>query len=178
FFSVILKLFNNISSEFKLGKLADLLEFGGKLAIGFVMTIFIGVMSVEGVTGGIADGVALRTAKYSADLVPVVGKYFKDAVELVVGSGLLLKNALGIVAMFAIVAILMTPILKIIAMIFTFKISSALVEPLGEKQLADSLQDISKGLIYILVAVSSVGVMFFITIAIVIGTGNLSVMLR
>lgn len=178
FLSAVLRLFNNISQQFKLTKFAELLEFGGKLCIGLVLTIFIGVMSVEGVTGGVADGVTLRTAKYSADLIPVVGKYFKDAVELVASSGLLLKNALGIVTLLGIILIILAPIIKIIAMMFTFKISAALVEPLGEKDLAESLQDMSKGLLYIFAAVSSVAVMFFITTAIVIGTGNLSVMLR
>ncbi|RNC29267.1 MAG: Stage III sporulation protein AE [Candidatus Dichloromethanomonas elyunquensis] len=178
FFSIILKLFNNISEQFKLSKFASLLEFGGKLSIGIVLTVFIGIMSVQGVTGGVADGVALRTAKYSADLIPVVGKFFKDAVELVIGSGLLLKNALGLISLLAIVLIAFAPVIKIIAMMFTFKISAALIEPLGEKELADSLQDMSKGLLYIFASVASVGVMFFIAITIIVGAGNLSVMLR
>lgn len=178
FLSIVLKLFNNISSQFKLSKFASLLEFGGKLSIGIVLTVFIGIMSVQGVTGGVADGVTLRTAKYSADLIPVVGKFFKDAVELVVSSGLLLKNALGIVSLLAITFITLSPVIQIIAMMFTFKISAALVEPLGEKELADSLQDMSKGLLYIFVAVASVGIMFFMAITIVVGAGNLAVMLR
>jgi stage III sporulation protein AE len=63
-------------------------------------------------------------------------------------------------------------------MMFTFKISSALVEPLGEQELAESLQDMSKGLLFIFVAVASVGIMFFMAIAIIVGAGNLAVMLR
>lgn len=178
FLSVVLRLFNNISPHFKLSKFASLLEFGGKLTIGIVLTVFIGIMTIHGVTGGVADGVTLRTAKYSVDLIPVVGKFFKDAVEIVVGSGIVLKNAIGIVAMLAIVIITFAPTVKIIAMMFTFKIAAALVEPLGEKELADSLQDMSKGLLYIFAAVASVGVMFFLTITIIVGAGNLSVMLR
>lgn len=178
FFGVILRLFNNISPQFKLTRFADLLEFGGKLAIGIVLTVFIGVMSVQGVAGGVADGVTLRTAKYSVDLIPVVGKFFKDAVELVVSSGLLLKNALGIVAMLAIVLIITAPAIKIAAMMVTFKIAAALVEPLGEKELAQSLQDMSKGLLYIFATVASVAVMFFISVTIIIGAGNLAVMMR
>lgn len=178
FMSVVLKLFNNISPQFKLTKFASLLEFGGKLSIGIVLTVFIGIMTMQGVTGGVADGITLRTVKYSADLIPVVGKFFKDAVELVVSSGLLLKDALGIVSLLAIIFITLVPVIKIIAMMFTFKISAALVEPLGEKELADSLQDMSKGLLYIFVAVASVGIMFFMAITIIIGAGSLAIMLR
>nr|WP_174270335.1 stage III sporulation protein AE [Desulfosporosinus acidiphilus] len=178
FLAAVLKLFNQISKEFKLSKLAGLFEFVGKVSLGVVLTIFIGVMSVQGVTGGVADSVAFRTAKYSADLVPVVGKFFKDAVELVVTSGLLLKNAVGIIALLAIIIICLGPLIKLLTMILVFRISAALIEPLGEKGLADSLQDMSKSLIFILVTVASVGIMFFMTIAVVIGTGTLSVMLH
>lgn len=178
FLAAVLKLFNNISSEFKLSKLAGLFEFVGKISLGIILTIFIGVMAVQGVTGGVADGVALRTVKYSADLIPVVGKFFKDAVELVVTSGLLLKNALGIVAIIAIALICLGPIVKIVAMILVFRISSALIEPLGQKELADSLQDMSKSLIFIFASVASVAIMFFMTVAVVVGSGNLTVMLR
>lgn len=178
FLAAVLKLFNQISEQFKLGKLAGLFEFAGKLSLGVIMTVFIGVMTVQGVTGGVADSVVFRTAKYSADLVPVVGKFFKDAVELVITSGLLLKNAVGIVALLAIIVICLGPLIKILAMILVFRISAALIEPLGEKPLADSLQEMSKSLILILVSVASVGIMFFMAVAVVVGTGTFSVMLH
>ncbi|NLM20944.1 MAG: stage III sporulation protein AE [Peptococcaceae bacterium] len=178
FLSIVLQLFNNISDQFKLAKFSSLLDFAGKFCLGMVMTVFIGIMAVQGVAGGVADGVALRTAKYSADLIPVVGKYFKDAVELVVTSGLVLKSAVGLIALLAIVFITLAPIVKIIAMMLTFKLTAALVEALGEKKLSDSLQDMSKGLLYIFTAVASVGIMFFMAIAIIIGSGDLALMLR
>ena len=178
FLAAVLKLFNHISSEFKLSRLAGLLEFTGKLSLGIILTVFIGVMAVQGVTGGVADGVVLRTAKYSAVLIPVVGKFFKDAVELVVTSGLLLKNALGIVAIIALALICLGPVVKLVAMILVFKISSALIEPLGQKELADTLQEMSKSLIFIFASVASVAIMFFMAIAVVVGSGNLTVMLR
>ncbi|AET66701.1 stage III sporulation protein AE [Desulfosporosinus orientis DSM 765] len=178
FLASVLKLFNNISEQFKLSKLAGLFEFAGKLSLGVIMTVFIGVMTIQGVTGGVADSVVFRTAKYSADLIPVAGKFFKDAVELVITSGLLLKNAVGIVALLAIVMICLGPVIKILAMILTFRLSSALIEPIGEKPLADSLQDMSKSLIFILVTVISVAIMFFMAAAVVVGTGTFSVMLH
>lgn len=178
FLAAVLKLFNHISEQFKLSKLVGLFEFAGKLSLGVIMTVFIGVMTIQGVTGGVADSVVFRTAKYSADLVPVAGKFFKDAVELVITSGLLLKNAVGIITLLAIIVICLGPVLKILAMIFIFRISAALIEPLGEKALANSLQDMSKSLINILVTVASVGIMFFLTVAVVVGTGTFSVMLH
>ena len=178
FLAAILKLFNHITEQFKLSKLAGLFEFVGKLSLGLTLTVFIGVMAVQGVTGGVADSVVFRTAKYSADLIPVVGKFFKDAVELVITSGLLLKNAVGIIALLALVVICLGPLVKLLTMILVFRISAALIEPLGEKALADTLQDMSKSFIFILVTVASVAIMFFMTVAVVVGTGTFSAMLN
>ncbi|MHB1653781.1 MAG: stage III sporulation protein AE [Desulfitobacteriaceae bacterium] len=178
FLGAVLRIFNQISDQFKLTKLAGLFEFTGKVSLGLVMTSFVALMTLQGVTGGVADGVVLRTAKYSVDLIPVVGKFFKDSVELVITSGLLLRNALGVIAILALILICLGPLIKILALLFVFRISAALIEPIGERSLADSLQDMSKSLVYIFGAVASVGLMFFITIVVVVSTGNLSVMLR
>lgn len=91
---------------------------------------------------------------------------------------MLLKNSLGIIGILAIALLCIGPVVRIAAMIFVFKISAALVEPLGLKELSDSLQDISKSLVYIFASVASVAIMFFISIAVVVGAGDLSVMLR
>ena len=178
FLAVGLKLFNSISQQFKVDKLAEILEKMGKIGIGLVMTVFLGVMSIQGVSGGVADGVGMRTAKYSVDLIPVVGKYFKDAVELVVNSSVLLKNALGIVVLVVLVFITLIPVLKIAAMSLTFYLAAALVEPIGEKELSGALQDMGKGLQYIFATVAAVGLMFFLAVVIVTGVGNFSAMLQ
>ncbi|CAA7602136.1 stage III sporulation protein AE [Acididesulfobacillus acetoxydans] len=178
FLAAVLRLFNQISEQFKLNKLAGLIEFGGKVSLGLVMTLFVALMTLQGVTGGVADGVTLRTAKYSVDLIPVVGKFFKDSVELVVTSGLLLRNALGVVAFIALLIICLGPLVKILAMMFVFRLSAALIEPLGEQSLANALQDMAKSLTYIFAALASVGVMFFIAIVVVVSSGNLALMLH
>ena len=178
FLSAVLRLVNQISDQFKLSKLAGLFDFAGKTGIGLVLTVFIGVMAIQGATGGVADGVALRTAKYSADAIPVVGKFFKDAVELVVSSGILLRNAVGIIALIALALICMAPVIKIVALIFAFRLTAALIEPIGEKSLADSLQDMAKSLTMVFWGLGSVAIMFFMAVAIIIGSGNMTVMLR
>jgi stage III sporulation protein AE len=178
FLAVGLKLFNSVSQQFKLDKLAGLLEKAGKVGIGLVMTVFLGVMSIQGVAGSVADGVGMRTAKYSADLIPVVGKYFKDAVDLVVNSGVLLKNALGIVVLVVLIFIVLIPVLKIAAMSLTFYLTAALVEPIGELELSRVLQDMGKGLQYIFATVAAVGLMFFLAVVIVTGVGNFSALLQ
>jgi len=136
-------------------------------------------MMVQGIAGSVADGVALRTAKFGIGVfVPVVGKLFSDALEAVIGTSLLLKNAVGLVGILGVFFICSFPILKIVSLMLIYKIAAAIIQPIGDKMIADSLNLMSNSLTLVFAAVSSVCIMFFFVIAIVVGAGDFSLMLR
>lgn len=179
FFSVILGLANKISSKVDVSKLADLLKHLAIGLLGTFFTVFLGFMMVQGIAGSVADGVALRTAKFGIGVfVPVVGKLFSDALEAVIGTSLLLKNAVGLAGIVGVFFICAFPILKIVSLMLIYKISAAIIQPIGDKMIADSLNLMSNSLTMVFVAVTAVCIMFFFVIAIVVGAGDFSLMLR
>ena len=90
----------------------------------------------------------------------------------------MLKQALGIFGVIIVFGIIVFPILKVAAIALIYKISAAIVEPLGDVKTAALLESLSKHLFLILAAVASVALMFFIMIAIVAGMSNGLGMLR
>lgn len=179
FLSVILGLANKITTRVDVSKLADLFKQWSVAFLGLFFTVFLGFMMVQGVAGSVADGVAMRTAKFGLGaFVPVVGKMFSDALEAVIGTSLLLKNAVGLVGIVAVFFICAFPILKIVSLMLIYKIAAAVIQPIGDKLIADSLNLMANSLTVVFAAVASVGIMFFFVIAIVIGAGNFSLMLR
>jgi stage III sporulation protein AE len=179
FLGAVLAIVNNISEHMKVSKLAALFNTASKAILGLCLTIFIGIMTIQGVTGSMSDGIALRSAKYATDtFVPVVGRWFSDAIELVVGSALLLKNAVSLVGIIVICIICLIPIIKIVAMMLIYRVAAALVQPLGNHGLSDALQSMGSSLTLVFASVASVGIMFFMAISIIMATGNITVMLR
>ncbi len=179
FFSAILGFMNSISDSFPISRLAALFRQVSTTILLLLMTVFIGVISIQGVAGSVADGVALRTAKFAVDaVIPVVGGMFSDAVEAVVGGSLLLKNAVGIVGVLVIFALCALPSLKILALIFVYKLAGAFMQPIGAGKVADCLEHLEKSLTVLFAAVSVVGLMFFFAITIIVGAGNMATMLR
>jgi len=179
FFSVILGLANNVTSRVEVSKLAGLFKTWAMGLLGLFITIFIGFSMIQGIAGSVADGVALRTAKFGIGVfVPMVGKMFSDVLEAVISTSLLLKNAVGLIGIIAIFFICAFPVLKIISLIFIYKIAAAIAQPIGDKMISESLNVMSTGLIMVFLAVTSVCIMFFFVIAIVIGAGDFSLMLR
>ncbi|MEG6615893.1 stage III sporulation protein AE [Peptococcaceae bacterium 1198_IL3148] len=179
FLATALSILSGISTKFNVSKMADLLKTISMVVLGLCSTVFLGVLAVQGVAGSISDGVALRTAKYTTDaFVPVIGGTISDALEAVLGSALLIKNAVGLAGAVIIILITVLPLVKIFAIAFVFRLAGALVQPVGDGQMANCLTALGNNLFTVFGAVGTVGLMFFFAITIVVGMGNLTVMLR
>lgn len=179
FFVAILGIVGNLSERFKVSNLADLLKTVAMGLMGVFSTIFLGVLAIQGVAGAVGDSVTFRTAKFSVDaFVPVVGGMLSDALEAVISSSLLLKNAVGIAGVAVIGTVMVIPLLKIITLAFIYKLAGALIQPIGSGQMVDCLNSLGNNLLLIFATVATVGLLFFFTITIVVGVGNVSVMLR
>jgi stage III sporulation protein AE len=110
----VLQFVNNISEEHKISNLTKLVN---QLCIwmqGFIITIFIGVVTIRGISSKTMDQVTAKTLKFAMDnFVPIVGKALSDAIASVAGYSLLLKNALSALGLIVIVIIVLVPIIKI-----------------------------------------------------------------
>lgn len=179
FFSAVLHIVSSISDKYKVTQLANLLRNVSIGCLGVFVTVFLGVISVRGVSSAVVDGVTIRTAKYIAgNFVPVVGRMFSDASETVIGASLLVKNAVGLAGVVIIIILCAFPALKIMALALIYNLSAAIMQPLGDNPMIACLETIGKSMIYVFAALAVVGLMFFLAITILITAGNLSVMMR
>lgn len=179
FLSTVLSIVSSFSVKYQLTRLAQLLRTISLGLMGSFLTIFLAVLSLQGATAAVADGVALRTAKYIAgNFIPVVGRVFADAAETVVGASLLVKNAVGMAGVLVLLLLVAFPALKILILAFVYNLSSAVMQPLGNSPILSCLGIIGKNLLYIFAALATVSLMFFLAITIVISAANVSVMMR
>lgn len=179
FLSALLSIVSSFSVKYQLTRLAKLLRTISLGLMGSFLTIFLAVLSLQGATAAVADGVAIRTAKYIAgNFVPVVGRVFADAAETVVGASLLVKNAVGMIGVIILLFLVAFPALKILILAFIYNLSSAVMQPLGNSPILSCLSIIGKNLLYIFAALATVSLMFFLAITIVISAANVSVMMR
>lgn len=178
FFAAVLDIVSALSPRYKLTRLAGLLRTIGVASLGLALSAFIGVTSVQGLGKGIADGVALRTAKFTVStFVPVIGKAVADASETVVSASLLVKNAVGIAGLVVIACIALFPALKILALSFIYNGSAALMQPLGDTPMVSCLAALGKSLILVFASVAAVALMFFLAICILLISANLTVVM-
>lgn len=179
FLSAVLTLVSRVSKRVQVTRLAGLVRGGAIGVMGVFMTVFIGVTTVRGVSGSVADAVAIKAAKFlSSTFIPVIGKMFADAVEVVAGSSLLIKSVMGIIGLLGIFLICIYPVLKITAIVFMYRIGAAVVQPVSDERLTSCLDDLASGLTLVGLAVGLTGLMFFINLTIIVSLGSVTVMLR
>lgn len=88
---------SKISDRVHIDKLSKFLNSGIVWFLGIILTIFVGVVSLEGTLSSSVDGITAKTAKaVVSSSIPVVGKILGDAVDAVLGCGIVLKNAVRI----------------------------------------------------------------------------------
>ncbi|WP_235957071.1 stage III sporulation protein AE [Paenibacillus apii] len=179
FFSAVLHLVSSISDKYKLTQLANLLRNIGTGVLGVLLTVFLGVISVRGITSSVTDGVTLRAAKYvTGNFVPVIGKLFADATDTVISASLLVKNAIGLSGVIIILFLCAFPAIKILVLALIYNVAGAVMQPLGDTPIVSCLQTIGKSMIYVFAALAAVSLMFFLAVTILLTAGNVTVMMR
>ena len=174
-----LGIISNISEKIQITKLSKFFKSSVIWILGIVLTIFVGLLSLEGTLSSSIDGITAKTAKATiSNLIPVVGKALGDSIDTVLGSAVILKNAVGVVGVIIIIFICAIPIIKLSILSITYSIAAALAQPIAEKNVVKLLEQFSGTFKVLLGIVFVVSAMFLIGIAIVVKISNSGLMYR
>ena len=98
-----------------------------------ILMIFTSYLGLTGVVTGTTDAAVLKATKVTmASFIPVVGGVLSDASEAVLVSAGVMKNAAGVYGIFAVLALLLNPFLRIAAHYLILKLTAALCCVIGE----------------------------------------------
>lgn len=173
-FVVALNIVNSLSDEPKVQRLASLIKQISLWALGFIMTIFITLITIRSNTSATLDVVTMKTTKFVVDnFVPLVGKSLSDAITTVIGYSIVLKDALSIIGLVIMVCICLFPLLKIILISLIYKFVGAVMEPVVDKKITNCLTSVGSSLTVIFSSILCIAIMFFIMITIITSTGKL-----
>lgn len=179
FLAALLLIVSSLSENYQVTHLASLFRSISLGILGAFLTVFIGVMSVQGTASAIQDGVVMKTAKFiTGNFIPVIGRTFTDAADTVLSASLLLKNAVGIVGVLIIIFIAAFPAIKLFVIALIYKIAAAVLQPIGDGPVISSLNTISKYMVYILACLLAVTLMFFLAIVIIVIASHVTLLLR
>lgn len=155
---------NSAAGEQILKKLRDFVKWLMTWGLKTILYIFTGYMSITGVITGTADAAAVKAAKLTiSGVIPVVGGILSDASETVIVSAGVMKNAVGLYGLLAIVAIWITPFLQIGTQFLLLKLTAALCSVLGVKDATDLIEDFSGAMGILLGMIGAVSFLMLIS---------------
>ena len=170
---------SKISDNVQIGKLSQFLKSGVVWFFGIILTIFVAVISLEGTLSSSVDGITAKTTKaVVSSAIPVVGKILGDAVDTVLGCGIILKNAVGVIGIIIVIGICIIPILKLGIFTIAYKFMSAICEPIADKNITSLLDQIGDVYKIFLAILCSVSVMLIVGTALVVKISNTGMMYR
>lgn len=162
--TMVLNIASNLSDKVQIGNLAKFFKSSVTWFLGFVITIFVGLLSLEGTLTSSVDGITIKGIKSAAStFIPVVGKALGDSVDTVLGATSLIKNSIGFVGIIIVIGICILPIIKLTVLSVMYSLVGAISEPIADKKIVNIINQMA-GTFKILL-----GVMFFIAILLIIG---------
>lgn len=169
----VMQFANNLSEEHKISNLCKMVKQVTLWMQGIIITVFIGLLTIRGITGSTIDVVTLKTTKFAVDnFIPIVGKAFSDAITSVASYSLIIKNSISAIGLVVIILIILYPIIKIVLMAFIYKLSAALVEPISDKRITGCISSVGDSMVMLLSCVLSVSLMFFVLLGIMATAGK------
>ena len=160
---------NNLSQSIKLKKLSKFIKQLNLITIGAIFTVYLGLVSMQGLYVKSLDGFAVKTTKFAiGNFIPVVGGFVSDSFDIILSSSQLIKNVFGGIGLILLVGICLIPIIKIMSIILVYKSSSIVIEPVGESSISNFLNEIASLMSVMLACIIAITIMFFVTISIVI----------
>jgi stage III sporulation protein AE len=166
--AVAVDLVSSWMPRFTLHQLGGLLKQVATFSLGALLTLFLGVVAIVNVAGKMTDSVALRAGKFLTNaMIPVVGKLFSDAMDVVLRSSGMLLSALGLTAGMAIVVIVAFPLIKVLVMMLLYRLGAVVAEPLAVDGVTRTLNILANGLGMLAAVAAAVALMFFIVVTVV-----------
>lgn len=135
-------------------------------------TVFVGLLSLQTLISGVADGMTMRAARYAAtSMIPMVGGTVAGALSTVMGGAAYAKGIIGGGAVAVILSLAIAPLVMLLGYKLCFFLATSLLELCSADEGASCLRGLSDAL-DALIAVFAVSVMLcLLEIAVLMAVG-------
>lgn len=165
-FYVIISLINNLNQEDSFSKLGILVMNIVNWVLKTTVYFIVGLNIIKGLIEPQIDALGRNTVNRLATIVPG-GGIVSALTGTFLGAGAVVKNSVGVVGIILLLVVVLVPIVKLLIVMLTVRITSVMIQPIGEKRYVDGVETIAKGNQLLLQVLFSSVVLFMLTIAIV-----------
>jgi stage III sporulation protein AE len=143
FLSAVFEIINYISEKNVLGNLSELMKKCIGWGIKGISLVFTTTLTIQKLTLPAVEGIVNKTAKLAIGAIPVVGEVMTGTVDTVLSFSGLVKNSTAIAVILFMFIVCSLPILKLIALIFVYRFTSAIIQPISDSRIIKCIDGIA-----------------------------------
>lgn len=172
FVFLITQFANYAWKEEHFSSLAKLLEGGITLSQKLLVTFILGINLIQGMVAPAVDQLKKTATIRTLGAIPGLGGAMNAVSEMLLGTGLLIKNCVGATVIVVLILLCAKPLLEIGLLALIYRVLAALAEPVTDKRISGVLDALARaGMLYVKLVVTAI-LMLFLTVAVVcVATG-------
>jgi stage III sporulation protein AE len=148
---------------------SNLLKWLSRTVMSVMMLLFVAYLTLTGVISGTTDAVATKTLKTAFNtILPVVGGIIADASETVLAGASILRNAVGIFGLIAVIATCLLPFLRLGVNYILYKAVAGLSGSVSDGRITKLVGAVSAAFGMMMGLVGACALMLFVAIISVI----------
>lgn len=176
FSTVIFGMIGNLTENVKLDKLTKTIRSISNWLLGIMFAVVGSLISVQGLVGASIDNVSIRSAKFAlSSYVPILGGYLSDGFDIVLAGGVLIKNAFGLAGVLMLAAIIIGPVLKILVLSLSLRLTAGIIEPVSDEKISSLLYTTGKNLTVLVSVILGLFFLIFLIFMLIITSCNAGV---
>ncbi len=164
---LLLVLVGNMTREDILSRMTELLKGAVRWGTRSLIGLVLGFQMIQGMVLPFADSMQLAGVQKLLQVIPGLGAGAGAAAKFVLGSGVLIKNAMGAAAVMVLAVISLVPLVKLAVLMVLYRLAAAVLQPVAKKQLVNAVSGVADGQGMLLGMAVSGMVLFILAIALI-----------
>ncbi|WP_097003044.1 stage III sporulation protein AE [Lacrimispora amygdalina] len=170
----LLVMAGHIAKEDMLSKLTELLEQVVSWSLKTLIGVVLGFHLIQSMVLPYIDSLKTGVFQKLVGAIPGIGQGVSSVAQMVLGSGVLIKNTIGAAGILILLVLTIVPILKLVILMLFYQCVAALLQPVCDKRIISCISDMAKGHKMLLSVAVSGMILFIVTIALVCASTNVT----
>ncbi len=162
---VLFGMIDHLTKEDYFSKLAEFVKAFVEWTMKTLAAVAVGVQTVQNLILPAVDSLKTTVINRTAGAIPGVGNIFTGVTEVLLGSAVLIKHAVGVAGLIVLLLLCLVPLIKLGVSTFLYKLLAALVQPISDKRIVGCISSVGEGTGLLLRVLLTVGLLFFISVA-------------
>lgn len=171
---VLLVLAGHAVKEETLTRLTELLEQAVGWALKTMTGLVLGFHLIQGMVLPFADSAGQAGLRKLVEMIPGVGAGAGAMTQMLLGSGVLIKNTMGAAAVAVLAILTFIPMAKLAVLMFFYQAAAAVMQPVCDKRAVSCVNGIAQGHKLLIKIVAASLLMFTVAIALTCAATNVS----